>query len=88
MLSVNKITSVLYIPELSANLLSVTKLIEKDYKVIFERIKAKIFALRPKGNLVAMCILQNSLFILDTTQKKEKAMVTSILKDEIFYEIA
>ncbi|KAG6465891.1 hypothetical protein O3G_MSEX015473 [Manduca sexta] len=60
---IRTIKDVFYVPNLSANLLSVSCLVNKGYKVIFYKDKCKIF---DKQDMLAIATLENGIYKLDT----------------------
>jgi len=63
--NVKTATNVLYVPNLSANLLSVSKMTEKGYNVVFDRESCKIFDesnFEITGNLEFVCAKKDGLY--------------------------
>lgn len=58
-----KVQDVLYVPQLHGSLLSVKKLVDKDFKVDFSNEQCTI---KLKGNTIAVANIKNSLYVLNT----------------------
>lgn len=63
-----EISNVLYVPKLSANLLSVSRLVEKGNRVVFEKSGCTIYD--PEGKVVDKCKSENGIYKLKTDDFK------------------
>jgi len=83
--NVKTATDVLYVPNLSANLLSVSRMTEKDYNVVFDRESCKIFDesnFKITGNLEFVCAKKDGLYCVDNiSQESVRAMSAACVSD-------
>jgi hypothetical protein len=59
-----------YVPDISANLLSVSKIVEKGNKIIFSESGVEVF--NPRGDLIANGVHENGLFKLSQYKSKSQ----------------
>lgn len=76
-----QVRNVLFIPELSANLLSVSQLTKNGCKVEFTDVGCNIYS--PKGNLTATAKLRNNMYKLETVAGKVYAATLNENKADI-----
>ena len=62
------LTNTVFIPDFRTNLLSVPRITENDYEVLFRKHEAKIF--RPDGTVAATASRENDLYIIQGESKR------------------
>ncbi|XP_038885771.1 uncharacterized protein LOC120076063 [Benincasa hispida] len=75
------ITEVLFVPEIDQNLLSVGQLVEKGFKVLFE--KGKCLISDSNGNKLFKIKMQHTRFLLDPLEKEQIAFKCQVNDTEL-----
>lgn len=66
-----RVKKVLHVPDLSANLLSISQMVKNDKKVIFDQNGCRIYDLN--GELTATASLHNDIYKLDVVRRQESS---------------